>query len=81
MTFVSRSACLLALSLVWTYGSAVPASAEEIIQTTYRITLTDPATGATFASERVSERSWGSVEECERKLRDVHRSFNAMKNA
>ena len=47
-------------------GAAAPAKAEDIVNAIYQITLTDPATGANFIAMRVSDRSFPSVNACER---------------
>jgi hypothetical protein len=48
-------------------GSIETASAQSIIRAVYRISLTDPATGNVYYSDRQSLRSWTSEEECERR--------------
>ena len=47
-------------------GSIETASAQSIIRAVYRISLTDPATGNVYYSDRESLRSWDSEEACER---------------
>ena len=48
-------------------GSATaPAKAEDIVNAIYQITLTDPATGTNFTTLRSSDRSFPSVDACER---------------
>ena len=47
-------------------GSIGTASAQSIIKAVYRVSLTDPATGNVYYSDRQSLRSWASEEACER---------------
>ena len=45
-------------------GSIQTASAESIVRAIYRVSLTDPATGSVFYTDRQSLRSWPSEERC-----------------
>ena len=66
---MNRAKCLcavLVLGLGFLAVSAGSAYAQTIIRAVYRVSLTDPATGNVFYSDRESIRSWTSEERCER---------------
>ena len=46
-------------------GSIETASAQAIIRAVYHVSLTDPATGNVYYSDRQSLRSWDAEERCE----------------
>ena len=46
-------------------GSVEIASAQTIVRAVYRVSLTDPATGNVYYTDRNSLRSWASEERCE----------------
>tara|TARA_R110002167_G_scaffold35239_5_gene112594 strand:+ start:1048 stop:1368 length:321 start_codon:yes stop_codon:yes gene_type:complete len=62
-TRVITTLAFAAATLAATVGSA---SAEEIVHAIYRVSLTDPATGAVYYTDRQSIRSWAMEDHCMR---------------
>ena len=61
-----RILSILVVGIVWLTASVETASAQTIVRAVYRVSLTDPATGNVFYSDRESLRSWTSEERCEK---------------
>ena len=66
MRGIIRIVSILAITVGWMAVSIDNASAQTIVRAIYRISLTDPATGSVFYTDRQSLRSWASEESCER---------------
>ena len=66
MKYLVRTVSIMAVTMGWLAVSVDSASAQTIVRATYRISLTDPATGSVFYTDRESLRSWASEESCER---------------
>ena len=56
---------VLIVGIICFAGLVGTASAESIIRAVYRVSLTDPATGNVYYTDRQSIRSWPSEEQCE----------------
>jgi hypothetical protein len=65
MRGMMRVLSILVVGLVWFSTTIDTASAQAIIKATYRVSLTDPATGNVYYADRQSLRSWTSEESCE----------------
>ncbi len=61
-----RVLSILVVGIAWLAASVETASAQTIVRAVYRVSLTDPATGNVFYTDRNSVRSWDSEERCER---------------
>ena len=60
-----RVLSILVIGMAWLAASVETASAQTIVRATYRVSLTDPATGNVYYTDRQSLRSWTSEEVCE----------------
>ncbi len=66
-TTIRLSALAGAIVCLTAFGGS--ASAEGIVDGMYRISLTDPATGAVFHVEQKSVRSWPNEAQCEEQIK------------
>lgn len=60
----------LASAIVCLTAFGGSASAEGIVNGKYRVSLTDPATGAVYHVDRESVRSWPNEEQCKAQIKD-----------
>ena len=56
---------ILVIGIAWFAASVETASAQSIVRAVYRVSLTDPATGNVYYTDRQSLRSWASEQACE----------------
>ena len=65
MKNMTRVICALIVGFACFAGFVESASAQSIVRAVYRVSLTDPATGNVYYTDRQSIRSWTSEEQCE----------------
>jgi hypothetical protein len=65
MRHMMRIFSILVVGIAWFTTSVETASAQTIVRAVYRVSLTDPATGPVYYTDRESLRSWTSSEVCE----------------
>lgn len=65
MGLMIRAISMLIVAGALFAGSIETASAQTIVRAVYRVSLTDPATGNVYFTDRESLRSWTSEETCE----------------
>ena len=65
MRHMIRMFSILVVGFAWFTTSVETASAQTIVSAVYRVSLTDPATGNVYYTDRESLRSWTSEEVCE----------------
>ena len=65
MRHMVRAVSLLVVGVALLAGSPDAAMAQSIVKAVYRVSLTDPASGNVYYTDRTSLRSWTSEERCE----------------
>lgn len=65
MRKMMRVLSILVVGIACFAATVETASAQAIIRAVYRVSLTDPATGNVYYTDRESLRSWASEESCE----------------
>lgn len=68
MKSMLRMLSILVVGVALYAATAGPASAQAIIRAVYRVSLTDPATGNVYYSDRQSIRSWSSEDRCQNEM-------------
>ena len=65
MRHMVRASSILLIGIALLAGSLNAAMAQSIVKAIYRVSLTDPASGNVYYTDRTSLRSWTTEQRCE----------------